>query len=202
MKIKLTAIALFFSFFASSQEDYIIHLNDTVIQVALDKPYQLNVKGKKLALKLTQKDTLIFDGSFFSFLYPKGFKVAETDIEEGVKQFAILTAEGSGFLIQKFESLNPTSLNELMLSEVTKESISYGYEEKRSSTRKKLKSGQEITITKSVLRYKDEVNSYEVASIGKKDAGILIVTMRMDEESNTQGQKIIDMLWKSIKVNL
>ena len=67
--------------------------------------------------------------------------------------------------------------------------------------KKILKPGHEIAVTRSVLRYKDEVNSYEIASIGKKDAGIIIVTIRMDEDANTQGQKIIDLMWKSIKVN-
>ncbi len=201
MKNILIATALFFSLQANCQEDYIIHLNDTTVHIALDKPYDLTVKGKKINFKITQKDTLTYNDSFFSFLYPKGFKISNTIVDENVEQISILTAEGSGLLIQTYESLNPTTLNELMLSEVTKESISYGFVEKRSSYKKILKSGHEITVTRSVLRYKDEVNSYEIASIGKKDAGVMIVTIRMDDDANTQGQKIIDLMWKSIKIN-
>jgi len=201
MKSILIATAILFFFQANCQEDYLIHLNDTSLHVALDKPYHLVVKGKKIDFKITQKDTLTYTGSFYSFLYPKGFKISNSVIDDGIEQISIITAEGSGLIIQKYESINPTTLNELMLAEVTKESISYGYEEKRSDYKKVLKSGQEIVVTKSVLRYKDEVNSYEIASIGKKDSGIMIVTMRMDEDDNTQGQKIIDLMWKSIKVN-
>ena len=201
MKIILTTTAILFSLLANSQEDYIIHLNDTSLHVELDKPYNLVVKGKKIDFKIVQKDTLTHNSNLYSFLYPKGFKVSNSVIDEGIEQISILTAEGAGFLIQKYESLNPTTLNELMLTELTKESIDYGYEEKRSNYKKILKSGHEIAVTKSVLRYKDEVNIYEIASIGKKDAGIMIVTMRMDEDDNNQGQKIIDLMWKSVKIN-
>ncbi|MGZ8551205.1 MAG: hypothetical protein ACXWV2_11110 [Chitinophagaceae bacterium] len=201
MKIVLITIAILFSADAICQEDYIIQLDDSSIPVALDKSYSFTVNGKKVNFKITQKDTLTYNDSFYSFLYPKGFKISNTRIDEGVEQNSILTAEGSGLLIQKYETINPTTLNDMMLSEMTKESISYGYEEKRSNYKKVLKSGHEMVVTKSVLRYKDEVNIFEVASIGKKDAGILIVTMRMDEEANNHGQKIIDLMWKSITIN-
>ena len=201
MKNILITTALFFSVQANCQEDYVLHLSDTTVQVALDKPYHLVVKGKKIDFKITQKDTLTYNDPFFSFLYPKGFKISKTAMDEDGEQISILTAEGSGLLIQKFKTLNPVTLNELMLSEMTKESISYGYEEKRTNYKKLLKSGHEVSVIKSVLRYKDEVNSYEIASIGKKDSGIIIVTMRMDDDANTQGQKIIDLMWDSIKVN-
>lgn len=201
MKSILITIAILISAEAICQEDYIIQVDDSSIPVALDKPYSFTVNGKKVNFKITQKDTLTYNDSFYSFLYPKGFKLSNTRIDEGVEQNSILTAEGSGLLIQKYETINPTTLNDLMLSEMTKESISYGYEEKRTNYKKLLKSGHEMVVTKSVLRYKDEVNIFEIASIGKKDAGVLIVTMRMDEDANSQGQKIIDLMWKSIKIN-
>jgi len=199
MKIILIAIAFLSSMEAKCQEDYIIHFNDTSILVALDKQYSLMVNGKQLDFKVAQKDTLTYTDNLYSFQYLKGFKVSTSKLDVGIEQLSLLTAEGSGLLIQRYESINPTSLNELMLSELTKESISYGYESKRTSYKKVLKSGHEIEITKAVLRYKDEVNIYEIASIGKKDAGIMIVTIRMDENDNSQGQNLIDLMWKSIK---
>jgi hypothetical protein len=150
---------------------------------------------------ITSKDTLTYNNGFYSFLYPKGFSVLNSKIDIGIDQTSILTAEGTGIVIQKYESVNPTSLNEMMLTEMTNESISYGFESKRSIYKRKLKSGQEIEVTKAVLRYKEEVNIYEVASIGKKDAGLIIVTIKMDEDDNTQGQKVIDLMWQSLKVN-
>ena len=81
---------------------------------------------------------MTYNDRFFSFLYPKGFKVSNTIVDENVEQISILTAEGSGLLIQIFKSINPTTLNELILSEMTKESISYGFQEKRSGYKKNI----------------------------------------------------------------
>ncbi|WP_276502067.1 hypothetical protein [Terrimonas pollutisoli] len=200
MKLVLIFIFVFFTLAANSQEDYILQLNDTTLNVALDKPYHLVVKGKKIAFRLIQKDTLTYSNNLYSFFYPKGFKISNVSVDEGIEQISLLTAEGSGLLIQNYESMNPSTLNEFMLNEVTKESISYGFEEKRTSYKKILRSGQELVVTKAVLRYKDEVNIYEIASIGRKDSGLMIVTMRMDEVEGSQGQKIIDMMWKSLQL--
>ena len=201
MRKTLLAFAILTSLNVQSQDDYVIRLNDTVINVTLDKAYIIDIKGTKLKFEVSSKDTLTYTNSFYSFFYPKNFKVSNSKIDDGIDQVSILTSEASGILIQKYESLNPTSLNEMMLTEITKESISYGFESRRSTYKRKLKSGQEIEVTKAVLRYKEDVNIYEIASIGKKDAGLIIVTMRMDEDKNTEGQKVIDMMWQSLKVD-
>ena len=200
MRKILLAMSILCYLSGQSQEDFVIRLNDTLINIELDKGYIIDVNGNKLKFSLKLKDTLTYTNTFYIFLYPKAFKVSNTTIDVGIDQASILTAEGSGILIQKYETLNPTSLNEIMLQELTKESISYGFESKRSTYKRKLKSGQEIEVTKAVLSYKDEVNVYEVASIGKKDAGLVIVTMKMDEQTATQGQKVIDLMWQSLTV--
>jgi hypothetical protein len=89
-------------------------------------------------------------------------------------------------------------LNEIMISEVTKESLNYGFKMKRDDYTRQLESGQKLNIDKAILTYKNETNIYEVATIGKKDEGILIMTMIMDEKMSTQGRKIIEMLWNSL----
>ena len=85
-----------------------------------------------------------------------------------------------------------------MISEVTKESLNYGFKIERNDYTRKLKSGQKLDVDKAILTYKDETNIYEVATIGKKDEGILIMTMVMDEKMSKQGRKIIEMMWSSL----
>ncbi len=201
MKNILVIIALFSNFTTYCQEDYVIRLKDTSISISLDKQYNIVVKGEKLNFFITQKDTLTYKNNLFSFKHPKTFKVSSTKLDDGIEQISILNSEGSGIIIQSYASLNPTSLNETMLNEITKESISYGFEQKKTAYNKILNSGHKIDITKAVLKYKDEVNIYEVASIGKKDEGILILTLRMDENDNTEGQNLINLMWESLRVN-
>ncbi len=109
-----------------------------------------------------------------------------------------MTAEGSGVIIQEYSTINPTMLNEMMLYEVTKESINYGYEMQREIIEKTLVSGHDIRIDKAVLTYKDDKSIYEVASIGGTDEGILIMTMISVDSVNFQGSKIINTMWDTL----
>ncbi len=201
MRYFLITVAVFCGLKVYSQEDYIVRLNDTSFNASLDKQYNIVVNGQVFNLIINQKDTLAYNDRLYGFNYPKGFNVSSTKIDDGVEQISILTAEGAGFLIQKYSSINPNTLNELMLKELTKESVSYGYELKRSDDKKHLQSGLGVEVNKAILTYKNSVNIYEVASIGKKDEGLVIVTIRMDGNENSQGKKIIDLMWRSLKIN-
>lgn len=180
-----------------AQDDLLLHIDGKTIEISSDQEYDLPINGKMVKVKVSTKDTLLFDTDLFSFLYSKDYKVSSMKLAEGIEQVAIMTAEGSGLLIQKYSAMNPSMLNELMLNEVTKESINYGFEMKRENYSRKLISGQQIEISKAILTYKDETNIYEVASLGRKDEGILIMTMIMDENYSEQGRKLIDLMWNS-----
>jgi hypothetical protein len=198
MKKIILAISLFTTLKSYSQEDYTIQLGDTSFSAALDKSYNISVNGKLIEIKISQKDTLTFVDELYTFKYLKGFKVSKSKIDEGISQLVLLSAEGTGLIIQQYENLNPTNLIEFMLTELTKESISYGFESKRSTHELTLKNGKKTTVTKAVLTYKDEINTYEIAALGNKDSGIIITTMKMDNTENSQGQKLINLMWQSL----
>lgn len=182
-----------------SQADYLMEINGKTIEIVLDKEYKLTLEdGKPLVFKVSFKDTLEYNDELFSFKYSKDFKISRTKVEEGIEQIMLMTAEGSGLLIQKYSTISPVLFNELMLSEVTKESINYGFNLKREDYSRTLRSGQTVRVNKAVLTYLDETNIYEVASIGGQDQGILIMTMVMDDTFNVQGKKLIDLMWDSL----
>ncbi len=198
MKKLLLIAAIFTGLIANGQEDYKIHINDTVINVSLNSNYELMIGGKKIKFSLLVNDTLSYNDDLYQFKYPKDFKISKTKISEGAEQLILISGEGSGIILQKYSNLNPTKLNEVMLDEMIKESLNYGYELKRADYKRTLASGQTIDVIKAVLKYKDDIGIYEVASIGKKDEGILIVTMLLDDKKTDQGRKIIDLLWNSL----
>ena len=182
---------------AAKGQGYNIHIGDSSFDVEMGQTYQVLINGKPVNIKLTQSDTLKYDDDLFSFLYSKEFKISETSLGSSSKQITLLTAEGSGIIIQKHNTLNPTHLNGMLLDELTKKNIAYGYEEKRSDYKRTLRSGQTVEVNRSVLTYKDKVYNYEVASLGNKDSGIIVITLLMSREK-TRGQKIIDLLWDSL----
>lgn len=190
---------LFSSFLGVAQNDLLLQLNDTVIELSSGKDYQIPIKGQELRVRVDFKDTLNYEDDLFSFQYLKDYKVSKMDIEKGIHQVMIMSADGSGMLIQQYAYMNPTMLNEMMIQEVTKESLNYGFEMNRQNYSRKLQSGETLNVTKAVLTYRDEKNIYEVASLGKKDEGILIMTMIMNEKSSAKGNNIIDLMWESLK---
>ena len=199
MKYLLITLLLQLNFVVFSQNDYQLIINDTEMEISLDKEYEIEVDGKTVQFKLLAKDTLSYVDDLFSFHYPSEYRVSQIDIDDEIEQIIIMTAEGSGILIQKYSTFDPTVLNELMLSEITKESLNYGFEMNREDYARELKSGLTVNVDKAVLTYKNEQNIYEVASLGKKDEGIMVMTMMMDEELSEQGKKIIEMMWNSLE---
>lgn len=194
----LMLLAVVFSITVSAQEDFTIQVNDTTFGLEIDKGYSVMIDGKKVNIKVTAKDTLLYDDALFSFKYPKEYKPSKMVLDGGIEQIMLITAAGSGVIFQKYDNLNPSILNELMLSEVTKESVSYGYELTRDDYSRKLKSGQMVDVDKAILTYKGEKGIYEVASIGKKDEGIIIMTVVSDETLSVEGKRLIDFVWGSL----
>lgn len=180
------------------QSDYVMYVNDESFDLTLDKEYQISINDELVTLKVKAKDTLQYDDILYRFKYSKDYKVSKLVVDEGIEQIMLMTAEGSGIVIQQYTNLNPSMLNEMMINEVTKESLNYGFKLSREDYERELISGQKIQVDKAVLKYKDETNIYEVASIGNKDEGIIIMSMRMDDVIGTKGQQIIDLMWDSM----
>ena len=117
-----------------------------------------------------------------SFNHSKSFNVSNTKIEEGIEQCMLVSSIGNGFMVQKYKTIDPSSLTQLMLNEITKESINYGYTKSEKEFKRKLKSGQTIQGIEATLTYKGEKEVYTVATFGGKDEGIIVLTMLLTEE--------------------
>lgn len=201
MKNLFFTLLIMISYHSFAQENYKIEIDGKTTEIELDKNYEIKINNTIHKIKVVSKDTLVYKDDKISFKYLKDFKISTTELEEGVKQLMLNTADGSGVLIQIYDNMNPSLLNEIMLSEITKESVGYGYELKRKDYERTLTSKQKINVDKAVLTYKDEINIYEVATLGTKDEGVLLMTMKMDNEKNSDGQKLIDLIWNTFKYN-
>ena len=201
MKNLFLTLIIIISSNSIAQENYKLEIDGKTTEIELDKNYEINIDNKVHNIKVASKDTLVYTDNKISFKYLKNYKIATTELDEGIKQLMLMNADGSGIIIQIYSNMNPQLLNEIMLNEVTKESVSYGFKLERKDYERKLSSNQKIKINKAFLTYKDEINIYEVATFGTKDEGVLIMTMKMDNEKNSDGQKLIDLTWNSFKYN-
>jgi hypothetical protein len=201
MKILLTCwIALISSLTFAQNGNYILIINNDSIQISIDDTRQYETSsGEKLSLKVIQPNILTYSDDMISFNYHKSLNVSNTEIETGIEQCLVMKSTGNGFMIQKYSRINPSSLMELMLNELTKESISYGYTKKEKSFKKTLMSGQTIEGIQATLTYKGEDEIYTVAAYGKKDEGIIVITMLLNSDFNDKN--IIDLFLDTLKIN-
>lgn len=183
-----------------SQNDFIITIGNQSHEIALDENNEFDINGKKVNISVKEKDTLIYNDDFYNFKYTKKYSISKTVLEEGIEQIMLMTASGSGVLIQKYEAFDPTMLQEMMLNEVTKESVSYGYTMERQDYEKTLNSGQKLQVLKAALEYKGELETYEISAYGGKDEGILIMTMNMNDEIDPEGSTMINLMWDSLHI--
>lgn len=113
-----------------------------------------------------------------------------------------MKATGTGYMIQTYKNFNPTFLIDLMLSEVTKESVSYGYSKKDKNFEYKLTSGQTLKGKTATLEYKGEEEVYTVAAYGSKDEGILVMTMLFTDDDYRDADKaLLAQLFSTLKLN-
>ncbi len=198
--ITLGLFLLGFIQFVQAQGNYFIIINQDSVQVDLNQEVQYKTaKGESLTLKLTQPDVLTYSDDMVSFSHDKTYSVSNSDIDEGIDQCMIMSSTGNGFMVQKYRTIDPSSLTRLMLNEITKESITYGYEKTEAEFKKQLKSGQTIEGIQATLTYKGDKEVYTVATYGRKDEGIIVVTMLLNEDY-PEDKRIVDLFLDTLEL--
>ncbi|PKG42866.1 hypothetical protein [Psychroflexus sp. MES1-P1E] len=199
----LTSLAFFISsvIFAQNQGNYIIIINNDSIRVDINNDFSYKTtSGEELTISIIQPDILTYSDDMISFSHDKSLSVSNSKIEQGIEQCMIVKSTGNGFMVQKYQTMNPSSLTQLMLNELTKESINYGYSKSEKKFKKKLKSGQIIEGIQATLKYKGEKEVYTVATYGAKDEGIIVITMLLNEDFK-EDQEIIKLFLETLSIN-
>lgn len=196
-----TLLAIFTCLTLTAQNDYLLEIEGKTYEMSLETTQKIKINGKQVNVSVKKKDTLLFNNPYFSFKHLKKHDISNTDLDEGIQQFMMMTAAGSGVIIQTYHDMDPSMLKELMLNEMTKESVGYGYTLKRDDYTKTLSNGVELKILKAVLEYKGEVETYEVATYSKKDEGFLIVTMNTVDDYDVEGKGMIKLVWDTLVTN-
>ena len=87
----------------------------------------------------------------------------------------------------------------MLLGELTKESVEYGFTMTQEKATRKLKSGKMMEGLKAILKYKEEEQYVEVLAYGKKDTGIVIATLIHKQFLETD-EAIHSDFWNTLEV--
>jgi len=197
--ITILFFAISLQIFSQSSSNYILVVNGDSIHIDLNKNYKYDYKGKTLPIKLIQPLTLSYNDDKISFKYPNDLSVSKVSIDSGIDQIMAMTATGSGYMVQTYSQFDPSSLITIMVNEITKESVSYGYTKELEDIEYKIKSGHTLKGVKATLKYKGETEVYTVLSFGGKDEGIMVITMLLTNE--LQNEEMIQLFIDSLTIN-
>ena len=183
---------------SQTNSNYILVINGDSIPINLNKDYKHKLNKKNVSIKLIQPLTLSYSDDVISFKYPNDLSVSKTQIEKSIQQLMVMTATGSGYMIQTYSGFDPSALTQLMVNEITKESVTYGYTKEEEEIEFNLVSGHVLKGLKATLKYKDDTEIYTVTAYGGKDEGIMVITMYLSNEY--KNDDVINLLMDSLSI--
>ncbi|MFD1984875.1 hypothetical protein ACFSOZ_20275 [Mesorhizobium newzealandense] len=174
------------------------------VTVDIDPGESTNVTlpgGKQSRVTLERNDFATFSGDSFSFVHPSDISVTKTDLGENITQYLMASALGAIVVVQEYGKMNPVSLNQLMLQEMTKESVQAGATLTQEPTTRKLADGKELTGILAKVKTRTDTADFEIVGFGLADQGLLFITRVAGENAATE-KPLIDKFWQSLKVKL
>lgn len=156
--------------------------------------------GRKVKASLERNEFATYKGERFSFVHPSAMAVTRTKLSDGIVQHLLATAVGTVVVVQDYAALNPVSLDQLMLQEMTKESVQAGGRLTQQKASRTLADGKELTGIRATVKTRTESVDYEILGYGKVDQGVMVIT-RIDRENTATDQAVLDRFWSSLELN-
>lgn len=166
------------------------------IEINPGETAELELPGGTTEVTLDRNEFATHTGELFSFNYPSNLTVARSEIAKDITQHLVASALGTLVIVQEYRSIDPSSLDELMLNELTKESVQAGATMTREAATRMLADGRKLSGLRATVTAKSDVSDYEVLAFGTPDEGVLAVT-RIDRENIAAEQSILDTFWQS-----
>lgn len=174
------------------------------VSVEIDPGETLDVTmpdGSKTKVMLALNEFATHSGAMFSFVHPTNVAVTKTQIDATVEQHLMVSALGTLVLVQEYGAMNPVTLNQLMLQEMTKETVQAGGELSQEPATRVLGDGRELTGLKATVKTRTDAAHFEVLSFGTVDQGVIVVTRIDDENVATEGG-LLAKFWETLKIKL
>lgn len=155
--------------------------------------------GAEIKIKLVRREYANFKSSQASFEHLSKLAVASTDISKDIRQHLVTTGRGTIVLVQEYAGLDPSSLAQLMLTQLVKDDIAAGAKMTSESASRKLSDGTELNGLKAKVASRTDEASLEVMTLGKANQGVIVLT-RIDQDNVGNDQIVLDRFWSSLKL--
>ena len=187
---------------ADNPKTYKLSIGDVTVDIDPGETLDVTMPdGKQVKVLLALNDFATYSGEMFAFVHPTSVAVTKTELDPHIHQYLMASALGTLIIIQEYGSMNPTSLDQLMLQELTKETVQAGGELSQQPGSRKLADGKELTGLTAKVKTKADTTDFEILAFGTPDAGLLVVT-RVDESNAPKEGAMIEKFWESLQLKL
>lgn len=204
MKAQLTSIAVVTCLICGQANagDYVLTIDGKPYEVDLGEKATLKLPdGHTLGVTLDKKTVVSFKSEHFSFEHPSRLAPSRSDLGDGIFQTMMASPLGTMVILQEYTTLNPSSLVDVMLNELTKEEADYGYKITRSPATKKLANGAQLNGKVAVSAYKDDEYTRHVLTYESRDEGIMIIT-QVEKAASQEDLAMMETFWKSLVISM
>ena len=182
--------------------NYVLTIDGEEFEIDIGRAEVLRLAdGRTLRVALDKKALVAFRVDNFSFDHSSVLSPSRTDLGDGVHQTMLASPRGTIIMIQEYASFDPSGLVDMMLNELTKEEVEYGYKIRKGDAVKTLEDGTQLTGKTAISSYKDDEYTRYVLAYRARDAGLLIVT-QFEKESPPEDAQMIELFWKTLKITM
>ena len=205
MKTKLIALFISLMFLshpmlAEDSKNYVLNVEGKDYEIGLDGSVVAKTKeGTDITIGLKRKEFSTFTKDVVSFEHRSDLSVATTDIERDIHQYLTASALGTLIIIQQYDTLNPASLTELMLKQLSADDLATGYTMDKSDFLRTLADGTVMKGLRANLKHKNDDVDLQVLATDSGDGGIIAMT-RINHDMGAAEEPIIERFWSTLKL--
>ncbi len=197
-----TRLALFCCFLLSTftkAEDLVLTINGVAHDVTLGREAVVTLPdGATLRTLVTRRPYALYSGPLCEFEYSSEYKPEISKDKDGDTKVIFMSSSGANVIIQELGSMGTEGFVDIILKQITKKDIAYGY----SSVERKISqsvgggvlSGKEIITT-----YHQKESIHRVLECRGKDDGILI-TVYFSKKDAAQADELLAQIWRTMKI--
>lgn len=171
--------------------------------VGLDAGETIKLKmpdGSELTLTLERNAQVTFRGEGFSFRHLSEYQVSSSALADDLQQHLIVTGFGTLVLVQTYKGMDPTSLADFMLEQVTADDVKAGSKLDRKPAERSISGG--VTIKGLMGTTISGAESAEIeVMVAKTTSGGIVAVSRIDRDNEQNDRAFVETFWSSLALD-
>ncbi len=205
MKTKLITLLVSLILFtqpvlSEDSKNYVLSVEGKNYEIGLDgSVVAKTTDGKNITVSLKRKEFSTFTKDVVTFEHRSDLSVAATDIDRDIHQYLTASALGTLIIIQQYDTINPGSLTELMLKQLSADDLATGYTMDKSDFSRTLSDGTVMKGLRANLKRKNDDVDLQVLATDSGDGGVIAMT-RINHDMGAAEEPIIERFWATLKL--